>query len=351
VLSIQLALPPAKYATPADIVTFADKLYGDLVDVDGVRGAAAISLMPLSGLLSTQDYRIVGQSPPAPDAVPQAHYRIVTPGYFRSMGIRLEGRDFDQDDRDITRRVAIISRTFAERHWRNLSPIGEHVVIGRDTLEVVAVCDDVKQFGLDAGSTADVYVPLRQMPRDQAPLVAARMYWVLPTTRDPMSLADAVRAVVHRVDADVAASSTRPVSRIVAESIASRSFNADLMNIAGAVSVLLALIGIYSVTAFSIDRRTREIGIRLTLGGRPRQVVRSILMSESPAIAVGLAAGMAGAAIVSQLFSATLYGSRGIEPMLIASAAAVLAAAAGAASYLPARRASRVDPIAALRAD
>jgi putative ABC transport system permease protein len=276
---------------------------------------------------------------------------VVMPGYFRIMGIRLEGRDFDQNDRDITRRVAIISRTLAERHWPNLSPIGEHVVIGRDTLEVVAVCDDVKQFGLDAGPTADVYIPLRQMPREQAQFVAARMYWVLPATRDPMSVAESVRAVVHRVDADVAASSTRPVSRIVADSIASRRFNTDLMNIAGAISVLLALLGIYSVTAFSIDRRTREIGIRLTLGGRPGQVILSILASESPAIAIGLAVGIAGAAIVSQVLSATLYGSRGIEPMLIASAAAVLGAAAGVASYLPTRRATRVDPIAALRAD
>ncbi len=351
VLSIQLALPPAKYATPSDIVTVADKLHSELVHTDGVRDAAAVSLMPLSGLLSTQDYRVVGQPQPAPDAVPQAHYRIVTPGYFRIMGIRLEGRDFDQYDRDITRRVAIISRTLAERHWPNFSPVGEHLVIGRDTLEVVAVCDDVKQFGLDAGPTADLYVPLRQMPREQAQFVAARMSWVVPTTRHPMDLADAIRAVVHRVDRDVAASSTRPVSSIVADSIASRRFNTDLMNLAGAVSVLLALIGIYSVTAFSIDRRTREIGIRLTLGGRPGQVARSILASESPAIAVGLAAGIGGAAIVSQVLAATLYGSPRFEPLLIATAAAVLGAAAGAASYLPARRASRLDPIAALRAD
>jgi len=349
VLSMQLALPPAKYASLTDINTFADTLRSNLVHVDGVRDAAAISLLPLSGLLSTQDYRIVGQPEPPPDAIPQAHYRIVMPGYFRIMGIRLQGRDFDDYDRNVTRRVAIVSRTFAERHWPTRSPIGEHVVMAEDALEIVAVCDDVKQFGLDAGPTADVYVPLRQMPRAQAQFVAARMYWLVSASRDPMDLAEIVRKVVHRVDADVAASSIRPVSTIVADSIAARRFNTNLMNAAAAVSVVLALIGVYSVTAFSIDRRTREIGIRLALGGKPAQVIRSILMSETPAIAIGLGAGMAGAVIMSQVLSATLYGSRGSELMLIVSAAAVLALAAGTASYLPARRATRVDPTAALR--
>jgi putative ABC transport system permease protein len=351
VLSVQLALPPVKYARSADISTFADKLRSALIHVDDVHDAAAISLMPLSGLLSTQDYRVGGQPEPPRDAVPQAHYRIVMPGYFRIMGIRVEGRDFDDYDREVTRRVAIISRTFAERHWPNRSPVGEHVIIGRDTLEIVAVCDDVKQFALDAGPTADVYVPLRQMPREQAQFIAARMYWVLAASRDPMQLADAVRTVVHRVDADVAASSTRPVSTIVADSIAARRFNADLMKVAGAASLLLAVIGIYSVAAFSVDRRTREIGIRLALGGKPTQVVRSILMSEARAIAVGLVTGMAGATIVSRVLSATLYASRGTEPIAILAAAAVFGVAAAAASYLPARRATRVDPIAALRVE
>ena len=351
VLSVQLTLPPTKYSTSPDILTFADKLGAEVLHVDGVRDAAAISLMPLSGLLSTQDYQVVGQAPPSPDAVPQAHYRIVMPGYFRIMGIRLDGRDFDQDDRAVTRRVAIISRTFAERHWSNRSPVGEHVIVGRDPLEVVGVCDDVKQFSLDAAPTADLYVPLRQMPREQAQFVAARMFWVLPTTRDPMALVDPVRRVVHRVDADVAVSSPRAVPGILADSVASRRFNTDLMNVAGGVSTLLALVGVYSVTSFSLGRRTREVGIRLTLGGRPSHVLWSIVISELPAIASGLVAGIIGATIVSPVLSATLYASRGIEPMLIAMVAALLGAAAGLATYLPARRISRVDPIVALRAD
>jgi putative ABC transport system permease protein len=168
VLSMQLALPPGKYGTPADIIAFAAKLRADFVGRFGIRDAAMISLMPLSSLLSTQDYKVVGLPEPPPDEIPQAHYRIAAPGYFRIMAIGIRGREFNDDDRESTRPVAVISGAFAERHWPHGSPLGAHIVVGSESLEVVGVCDDVKQFGLDAGRTADLYVPLRQMPASQA---------------------------------------------------------------------------------------------------------------------------------------------------------------------------------------
>ncbi len=351
ILSVQLSLPPFKYGKPADIVTFADKLHGDLMQVSGIREAAAISLLPLSGLLSTQDYRIVGQPEPSPDDVPQAHYRITTPGYFHTMGIRLHGREFDDYDRDNTSRVTIISRTLAERHWPNRSPLGDHIIVGGDSLEVVGVCDDVKQFGLDAGKTADLYVPLRQMPGNQAQFIAARFYWVVKTADDPMTAAESVRAVVRSADKDVATSSTRSMSQLVTASIGSRRFTADLITIAGAASLLLALIGVYSVTAFSIGRRMREIGIRLALGANRWHVIRSVLRVEWAAIAIGLAVGAIAATVVSELLSSTLFASRGVEPPVVASAAAALGLAAVLASYIPARRATRQDPLTTLRSE
>ena len=349
VLSVQLALPPARYARPIDINTFADRLRANLAGLPGVRDVSAISLLPLSGLLSTQDYRVVGQPEPPANEVPQAHYRIVMPGYFRVMGIGMRGREFDDTDREDTRRVAVISRTFADREWPHTSPIGEHVRVGRDALEIIGVCDDVKQFGLDAGATADLYVPLRQMPAGQAQFLSARMYWVVRTATDPLLAADAARDQVRRLDKDVATSSTRSMADVLAASIGSRRFNTGLIEIAGLSSLLLALIGVYSIAAFSMERRTREIGIRLALGARPAEVVRSALAGEWGAIAVGLAAGAAGAALVSRVLSSVLFGSGGTEPMLIAAAAASLGAAALLATYLPARRAARMDPAAALK--
>ena len=349
VLSLQLALPPERYATPAAITTFADKLYADVTELPDVREAAAISLLPLSGLLSTQDYRVVGRPEPSPDEIPQAHYRIVLPRYFRVMGIPIRGREFDDTDRETSRRVAVISRTFADRHWPEGSPLGEHIVLGPDSLEIVGVCDDVKQFGLDGTATADLYVPLRQMPANQASFVAGRMYWLVEMRDDPLKAADPVRAAVRRLDKDVATSTIRPMPLVLTASVGARRFNTDLIAVTGGTSLLLALIGVYAVTSFSMTRRTREIGIRLTLGARPAQILVTVLASEWRAIALGLAAGTLGGVIATRTLTSVLFDAGGTDPLVIGAAAATLGVAALIASYLPARRAVRADPLAALR--
>jgi putative ABC transport system permease protein len=352
VLSVQLALPPARYATPADFIAFAERVHEPLMRLDGVHDGAAISLLPLSGLLNTVDYRAVGRPEPPPDEIPQAHYRIATPGYFQVMGISLrDGREFSDADRETTRRVAVISRTMADRHWPGVSPVGEHIVVANDTLEIVGVCADVKQFGLDAARTADLYVPFRQMPKAQAQFVAARLYWVIRTAVDPMALADRVRGEIRRIDTEVAASSTRTMAQILSASIGSRRFNTDLIRIAGVAGLLLAVVGVYAVTAFSVGRRAREIGIRLTLGATPRQVLRLLVGAELRAIAIGLTAGIAGALGVSVAMSRLLFASEGIDLNVIAAVAFVLATAALLACVVPIQRAIRADPLNVLRAE
>ena len=349
VLAVQLALPTARYAKPSDIIAFADMLRENVAVLPGVREVSAISLLPLAGLLSTQDYRVIGQPAPPPNDIPQAHYRIAMPGYFRVMGIPLQGREFDDTDRETTRRVAVVSRMLAGRIRPDGSPIGEHIVVGSDTLEVIGVCDDVKQFSLDAEPTADLYVPLRQMPAGQAQFLAARMYWVIRTGVDPMAVADTVRNQVRRLDKNVATSSTRGMTEILTVSIGSRRFNAHLIEIAGVSTLLLALIGIYSVTSLSTRRRTREIGIRIALGARQGQVVRSVLRAEWTAVAVGLSIGAIGSVAVARMLASVLFASGGVDVAMIAAALMALAAAAAVASYLPARRAARIDPLTALR--
>jgi putative ABC transport system permease protein len=352
VLTTQLALPPARYAKPSELIVFAERIHERLTQIDGVREAAAISLLPLSGLLNTVDYRAVGRPEPPRDEIPQAHYRIVTPGYFHVMGIPLrDGREFTDADREATRRVAIVSRTMAYRQWPGASPIGEHIVVNGDTLEIVGVCGNVRQFGLDAGPTADLYVPLRQMPGGQAQFVAARMYWTIRTAPDPLAVADRVRSEVRRTDKDVATSSTRPMTSILAASIGSRRFNTDLIAIAGATGLILAMIGVYAVTAFAVACRTREIGIRLTLGATPRQIVRALMSAELPSMAIGLAIGAGGAVAVSRVLSQFLFGAAGVEPTVIAVVAGMLALSAVVACLIPIGRATRADPLVTLRAE
>jgi len=177
------------------------------------------------------------------------------------------------------------------------------------------------------------------------------MYWVVRTDGDPLRVADAARGEVRRLDKDIAASSTRSIRQLLDASVGSRRFNADLINAAGAASLLLALIGVYSVAAFSVERRTREIGLRLTLGAMPVQVLRHVLAAEWRPIAAGLAAGIVGAMFASRALAPILFQSTGVDPVVIATAAAILGLAALGASMIPARRAMTIDPIAALKTE
>jgi putative ABC transport system permease protein len=158
-----------------------------------------------------------------------------------------------------------------------------------------------------------------------------------------------VRSEVRHLDKDVAPSSTRTIEQLLLASVGSRRFNTDLIAIAGVSSLLLSMIGVYSVTAFSMTRRTREIGIRITLGARPSQIVRSMLVSECTPVVIGLLAGIAGAAFVSRFLSAVLFATNGVEPALIVAAAAFFGLAALIASYVPLRHATQSDPVAALK--
>jgi predicted permease len=337
VLSVQLSLPPTRYGSTSAVSGFADRLRERLRASGHVRDVSSISLLPLSGLLSTMDYRVSGRPEPPQDEIPQAHYRIVMPAYFRVMGIALsEGREFTDEDRESSRRVAIVSRALARRHWRAGATIGEHIVVGRDTLEVVGVCADVKQFGLDGAPTADLYVPLRQAPANQAPFLVARTYWVVRADGDPVAIADAVRREIHGVDGEVAASSVRTFRDLLNASIGSRQFNASLLEVLGLSGLLLSMVGVYGVTAFSVRLRSRDIAIRLACGATPQRVVRQILASELPAIVVGLMFGGAMAWALSH------------DPWIAATIGLALGSIALLACYLPTRRAAAMDPLPAL---
>ena len=230
----------------------------------------------------------------------------------------------------------VISQSLADRHWSGRRAIGDHLVVGNDTLEIIGVCANVKQFGLDGAPTADLYVPLRQAPANQAPFLAARMYWVVRAEGDPVAIADAVRQEVRRADGDVASSSLRTLEQLLEASVGTRRFNAGLLEILGLSGLALSMVGVYGVTAFAVRQRAREIAIRLACGATPSQVVRGILTSELPMIAAGLLAGGGVAAIAAR------------EAGVAVAVAATLGAVAVLACYLPARRAAATDPRSAL---
>jgi len=355
-LSMQLSLPPGRYSTPDTLMRFHDALRVGLTSIPGVQAAGAVSLLPLGGLLSTVDLAFPGQPPPPPERVPQAHFRLAGAGYFAAAGISLfDGREFSESDSGRSLPVAIVSRRFAERHWPGQRAVGQHVQVVLNTpstpLEVVGVVSDVKQFDLESAPTADLYVPIHQMPPGQAATLAARMYWVVRTQGDPRLLNDGIRRTVQTIDSEVATSSMRTLDEVVVASLAARRTSVQLLEAFGELAIVLCAFGVYAITAFAASGRRRELAIRSAFGASPRQLAALMFREEIRPVAVGLILGLIAAAAAVPTLVGTVFGTSPWDPAVYAGAAAALFVLAAFASYLPANRATRVDPIAALRAD
>jgi predicted permease len=353
-LSVQLSLPAARYTTRDSVARFAGAIGPRLAALPGATAVGAISLLPMSGLLNTMDVAFPDRPAPRADEVPQAHFRIATPGYFAAAGVRIvAGREFDPHDAANGRPVAIVSRTFAERHWPGQQAVGKTLQIGTSgttpVATIVGVAADVKQFTLDAMATADLYMPLEQMPASQVATLTARMYWVIRTDTDPRSFEPAVRRAVQQVDADVAPSSIRTLEDVVALSVASRRMNVVLLEAFGEVAMVLAAMGVFAIASFSAAFRRRELAIRATFGATPRDLVRLVLREELGPASLGVAVGVLTALALSRAIESAVFQVSPRDPATYALVAAALLAVTVAASYIPARRAGLADPIDLLR--
>jgi putative ABC transport system permease protein len=354
-LSVQLSLPPARYASRDAIVGLYDGLRVRLEAISGVRAVGVISLLPLSGLLSTIDIAFADRPAPPPDEVPQAHFRIASAGYFAAAGVGvIDGREFTDRDGPQARPVAIVSRALAERHWPGRRVVGQSIQLAQSPpspmLEIVGVVKDVKQFTVDGAATADLYVPIAQVPPSQAAALIARMYWVMRTDFDPRLLIPEIRRAVHAVDADVAASSMRPLDEVLSASLGGRRATVRLLEIFGQVAMLLAAVGVYAVAAFSAGMRRRELAIRSAFGASRRDLVRLVLTAECPAVYAGIAAGLTVAFVVARSLGGVLFSVGPSDPATYVAVGSALAVLTFVATWLPARRASRADPAELLRA-
>ena len=354
-VAVQLSLPPTRYATPAAVIALYDALRDRLDRDAGVRAAGAVSLMPLSGMLSAIDLAFPDRPAPPPDAVPQAHFRIASAGYFAAAGIRLvEGREFSEHDDLRAARVAVVSRTFAERHWPGERAVGGHVQIALGPsptlLEVVGVVSDVKQFTVDGAATADLYIPLEQIPPSQAAALAARMYWIVRTDGDPASLVAPVRAAVRAVDPDVAASSVRTLDDVLAGALGGRRASVRLLEIFGQTAIALVGVGVYAIAGFAAAARRREMAIRAAFGASDRELVALIVRSEYRALGVGIGGGLTIAWIVSRALGPLLSGVSRSDPGTYVAVGLLLTGLTFVAAWAPVMRAGRIDPAEVLRA-
>ena len=346
-LTFQLALPDGGYAADQR-AAFYRNLLESLRVIPGVRAAAASSGIPFgNGAYTTTPIVTTGASPLPPDTAIPTDWRIVSPGYFNAMGIPLlRGREFtDADTASTASLTVIVSRATAQRFWGDTDPIGRTLHRQGDLerqYAVVGVVGDVRHSALTTESPA-IYYPSFAL--------SARMDVAVRTEAAPASVLSAVREKVHQLDPALPVSTVRTMDEWLANSAAQPRLNAVLLVVFAVTAILIAAIGIYGVLAYSVNQRTREIGVRMALGAPRAQVLRMVVREGMIVGAVGVVSGVVAALVVSRVLSSLVYGVEVRDPMTYAGVAVILGVVALVACVVPARKASRFDPIVALRYD
>jgi len=357
VLLVQLALPQNNYPDGAAITRFAEQAEQRLAKLPGVKAIGVVNIPPLSGLSSSVEFTVTGRPPAVREQTPRAQYRIASPGYFHALGIpRIGGREFTERDAAAASPVLLINRQMAERFFADRNPVGEHLTIddnnqGPRSLEIIGVIGDVKQLGPENSPTFDIYLPLGQAHPDNIGFLRNNLHWVMRTTTDPQALAAAVKRELQVIDRDVPASSIRTMEQSLAIILAPRRFNLFILGIFAAVALLLAASGIYAVVAYAVTQRTPEIGIRLALGAQTKEVLRLVIAQSMMPALIGIGSGLIAAFALTRLLSGLLFGVSATDPSTFAVIGGLLTVVALLACWIPARRATKVNPLIALRCE
>ena len=315
-----------------------------------MRSASAISYLPFNGLAAGTRLDIAGRPPARPGEDLDATVRTIRPGYFHTIGIPFKkGRDFTAADNVISSPYHfIVNEAFVKKYFPAEDPLGRQISIFMDDKnpfgEIIGVVGDVKEGTLDKEPLPTAYYV-------HAHLVYNEMVFVIRADHEPLSLSEPARKVIHALDRELPVSDVRAMTTVVRQTFARQQFSAVLLGGFSLASLLLAAIGIYGVLAYSVTQRTREIGVRVALGAEPRSIVRLIVASGARMVVTGSLAGLGAALALSGLLKTLLYGIGPRDPLTFFAAPVVLVAVALLAAYVPARRAARVSPMEALRAE
>jgi putative ABC transport system permease protein len=338
----------------ADVARFYDALLPRVQELPGVSAVGVIQMLPLSGLISRIPFTVVGRAF-SQEEIPEAEYRIASPMYLKVMHIPLlTGREFSESDTDQTRLVCHINETLAKRYWPSGDAVGAHVMLndnnsGPREAEIVGILHDVKDRGLETSSSFDIYIPIRQTQEDSIVWLQNYQHWVLRTGNDPLAVADIFRQQVRTVDAEVAASSIRSMDQYYSMAIAPRRFNLQLLSVFAIAALTLALAGIYAVVSYSVNQRAHEIGVRMAIGAQRRDVLWTVIADGIKPVLAGLAIGILSVFALTKALASLLFAVSASDPATLASVTLLFGGVALVALYLPARRATRIDPLAVLR--
>lgn len=312
----------------------------------GVEAAAVTNKLPLDRWLN-MPYRLAGQS----EWTGSAEYRLISSDYFRVMKMDVrQGRQFDQNDTIGAEPVVIVNEAFARRNFANGEPLGQQLNVGFDSAmrRVVGVVNETKQRSLGEASPATVFIPQMQAPEGMSGLLRQSSF-VLRTTGDPLLLTEALGREMRQLDPGLPVRNLRSMEQLVGRSVAPQRFNLSLLTFFSALGLLLAAVGIYGVMAYSVSQRTHEIGLRLALGAQARDVLKLIVKKGMALALVGVAIGLIASIALTRLLKNLLFGVSATDPITLAGVVLLLTVLALLASYIPARRATKVDPLIALR--
>jgi len=355
VLTARIKLPEAKYSKPEQQRAFLEQLLQRLRGLPGVESVGLANALPLGGYAGEWAMRFEGEAPLPPGAAPSVPVTSVSSDYFRAMHIGLvAGRFFDESDGTNNVLPVIINRSFARRFFPNQDPLGKRVRVGGLTWpwhSIVGVVADVRHVGLDREAEAQLYRPYAAPPNDPTLTVQTMETTILMLRckNSPLSLAAVLRRQIAEIDSDLPVFDTATMDQRLANALAAPRFNTTVLGIFAGCALLLAMVGIYGVISYFAALRTHEIGIRMALGAVPASILRLLLREASVIVLAGVMVGVAGALAVSRYMAKLLFEIRPTDPATFVAVSLLLGAVATVASYVPARRAMKVDPTVALR--
>lgn len=361
VLTMQIFLPRAKYPAGRQLASFYQQVLLKVRTLPGVESAAAINYPPLGLISPTVPFTIEGRAPPTSEEAPRARYAIISPEYFRAMGIPLlSGRQFTEQDTDEARGVVLISASMAARFWPREDPLGKQIRAlfpemqaywlpeSRNLpLTIIGVVGKVKRDGISGASQDKLNLPQIYLPYLQNP--SSIMHLIVRTSSDPIHWASVVRSEVYAVDKDQPVFDVKTMDEVAAESFSRPHSLTLLLGAFAVLALVLAWAGIYAVMAYSVTQRRHEIGVRLALGAVQRDILRLIFEQGVTLTLTGVAVGLIAASALTRALSGSLYGVGATDPVTFAATAVLLSGAALAACYLPALKAMKVDPMVVLK--
>jgi predicted permease len=345
VLTMEVAAAGRKYRDDKNhkrIINFYREVETRVSHLPGVVSEGIVSALPLTGQVGWGGIAVEGYAPP-PGQELQADIRVAGTGYFRTMEIPLrQGRFFNEDDTEDKPQVVIIDEKFAQRFWPDGDPIGKHLSFDpKKPITIVGVVGVVKQYGLETEGKIATYFPHQQMPNQRMSLAVR--------TSSEAALASAVVSEIHAVDPDVVVYGIRTMQERMHDSLARQRFSSTMLGAFAVFALLLAAVGLYGVMSHLVTQSIRDIGLMVTLGAQPGNIISLVVRQGMQLVAIGIVVGLAGAALLTRVMSSLLFGVSATDAFTFGAVPALLAAVAFAATVIPAWRATRVDPIVVLR--